>query len=1007
MRVVFNPDLKADITLDDTERVRNINHSQEYFLSDSNSSLLASISYIEQISSILRVSKDQISNLQVRVSYLDPEEKDVEYRLSDEKQFFDTTTFGFYQTYLNVPVWQAGISVTVKHNPYRIINATDTSQEGFDAKLPSKNAIERYKKMFALASIGTHKREIGFVEDKEDETADFIRGLIKRSGLQESSRSSRRKRNDDARMIRGRFYVYRYDEKNRLPTGTESPKVTSRRRQKEESASAMFPGERSPILPLPPVDKKIEDGKYYLVSEITFSFTTQEFGHLNWQALVEVETDSVLFLRALAASGYGWVFKHDPISVTGDAKLLPSSTNAVLNGHMPSLKTREPLSNIFVPVPGSVGIEMLMGSRIMVAHVEGPDISAPVVPVGMDFTYDVRTNDFGAVNCYYHNDRFFALVESLGFPISTYFDGTKFPIKCDHRGDESMGLINAHCVANGTGGIDHCCYALADTGDTTNPIGIALDWRMSLHELGGHGVLYEHVNAANFGFSHSAGDSLAVIMSDPESRAADRFLTFPWISRSTRRHDRDVASGWAWGGTQDIIPPGATDKDKINIGYQREQILSTTLFRVYRSIGGDHPDSGRKRFAARMMTYLILRAIGNLTEFTNPKYPLGFCERLIAEDKGNWTTEGVYGGAYNKVIRWSFEKQGLYQALGSPTPVTTPGEPPQFDVYINDGRAGEYQFQPVHWKTTTIWNRRNADSKTEHEEPAAGVTNYFYAKIVNRGTETANNVKVRGYHTRPGAGLIWPTDFEPFTTAEINVAALRPNNTEERTVGPFKWTPAINAYGHDCVLMIVSSIGDPSNVDNFTLGEVIPEWRLVPNDNNIGQRNVIPAPGGGGKRGLMEALDNISLWIGNPNFKTSIMELRIKLPGLLASNNWSISFKGLSDNKFELGSGKKREVFLQLHPGKEFEKGQVERLEDRDIDILIYADDMLIGGMTYRLDPDLKEPYNKRQPIPGREDKCNEKARDLLECLDISGQKVRKVHVKNVVLDVKLEDECT
>jgi zinc metalloprotease ZmpB len=36
------------------------------------------------------------------------------------------------------------------------------------------------------------------------------------------------------------------------------------------------------------------------------------------------------------------------------------------------------------------------------------------------------------------------------------------------------------------------------------------------------------------------------------------------------------------------------------------------------------------------------------------------------------------------------------------------------------------------------------------------------------------------------------------------------------------------------MLMIVSATGDPRNVDTFTAGDVIPEWRLVPNDNNVG-----------------------------------------------------------------------------------------------------------------------------------------------------------------------------
>jgi hypothetical protein len=44
--------------------------------------------------------------------------------------------------------------------------------------------------------------------------------------------------------------------------------------------------------------------------------------------------------------------------------------------------------------------------------------------VGTDFDFDVRTNNFAAVNAYYHCDRFFRLVGDLGFDIPTYFGGT-------------------------------------------------------------------------------------------------------------------------------------------------------------------------------------------------------------------------------------------------------------------------------------------------------------------------------------------------------------------------------------------------------------------------------------------------------------------------------------------------------------------------------------------------------------------------------------------------------
>jgi hypothetical protein len=123
-----------------------------------------------------------------------------------------------------------------------------------------------------------------------------------------------------------------------------------------------------------------------------------------------------------------------------------------------------------------------------------------------------------------------------------------------------------------------------------------------LHELGGHGILYEFVNSANFGFAHSAGDSFALILSDPESQlsGSDRFWNFPWIRNVIgRRCDRDV-SAWAWGGTND------------NGGYRSEEILATCHFRIYRSIGGDDDNIAKRRFASRMVSYLILRTVSTL-----------------------------------------------------------------------------------------------------------------------------------------------------------------------------------------------------------------------------------------------------------------------------------------------------------------------------------------------------------------------------------------------------------
>ena len=54
-----------------------------------------------------------------------------EYRFADKKSQFDLTTVAFHQTRFGLPVWEAGISVTVKHGgakqeALRVVGARST-----------------------------------------------------------------------------------------------------------------------------------------------------------------------------------------------------------------------------------------------------------------------------------------------------------------------------------------------------------------------------------------------------------------------------------------------------------------------------------------------------------------------------------------------------------------------------------------------------------------------------------------------------------------------------------------------------------------------------------------------------------------------------------------------------------------------------------------------------------------------------------------------------------------
>ena len=993
MPEIYDSQLKARLTVDEQDRVRGINHVDEYWESPENTAKETAIAYLREVADTFTVPSEQFAFAHQQVDYLHPEiDRDTEYRSSEEKTFFDGTTEAFYQTHRNVPVWAAGVAVQIKHSPMRVLGATDTSIDGVDAELPSEEVIDRWRNVIRQAAA--EKPAEGFAADADESaTAGLVGDLVAGRAFKRSNRratTADREAARGARILSGRFFIYRYDPDQRLETPEKpaEPPPPVIGLTGEEEAGFQSP-ERVPTLPLPPVDRRIRAGGDYLVAELVFRYVTPEWGDINWRALVEVETGSILYLRALAAEVNGLIFRHDPISESGNNANGPAANAATLNMFQDDVV----LPNLNAPAGGT---QSLAGSRVTLSDIEPVSpLAAPTQGSGVDFDYGSRTNEFAAVNAYYHVDRFFKLVEDLGFPLATYFGGTTFPVPTDHRGFSGVG-INAHCVGTGSG-IAHLCYALADLGDTANPIGIATDWRVHLHELGGHGILHDHVGGPNFGFSHSAGDSMAVILVDPESVAPDRFLLAPFVPVIVRRHDRPVSS-WGWDGANDVG------------GYSSEQVLSTTLFRAYRSIGGDAADVGRRRFAARYMAYLILRTVGTLTPLNNPGHARPFANAMILADAENWTSEGLFGGAYGKVIRWAFEKQGLrfdtpFPAKGT---VTTVGPPPAVDVYIDDGRAGEYPFQPVHWNTTTIWNRKKPDGGLTHQTPKLHKKNYAYVKIKNRGTQTANNVIVRGFHTKPAAGLLWPNDFEAFTTPQLSAGTLGANNSEEKIVGPFEWQPNVNAYGHDCMLMIVSATSDASNIDNFTAGEVIPEWRLVPNDNNIGQRNVNLIPGGGGGGSMMEGLHGFPLWVGNPNPKRAVIDIEVKLPAILVERGWTIGFAGLRSNRFTLRSREQRELTIEVQPGAPFERADVESSDDRDIEINVSADGGPLGGMVYRVDPTLDRAEDRPGAAPGGPDtkRCIEHATDLLECLDLHGHDVRSVRVKKITLEVGMEGEC-
>src|SRR4051794_29402636 len=99
----YDPNLKARLTVDESDRVRGINYVDEFWPAKEPSARPAAISYLREVADTLSVPTGQLDFAHQPVSFFDPDERGTEYRLSEEKPLFDATTEGFYQTHRNVP----------------------------------------------------------------------------------------------------------------------------------------------------------------------------------------------------------------------------------------------------------------------------------------------------------------------------------------------------------------------------------------------------------------------------------------------------------------------------------------------------------------------------------------------------------------------------------------------------------------------------------------------------------------------------------------------------------------------------------------------------------------------------------------------------------------------------------------------------------------------------------------------------------------------------------------
>ena len=697
--------------------------------------------------------------------------------VAEEKISTNKATISYAQTMLGIPVWRAGFSVRMRGEPLGVIGSSSTIEREFgDIAVPDGSA------RFLPGNID----------------AETLRRLLNLENPVE--------------ITRKRLLVFPYNSHNR---GNALSRDVS-----EESVEAC------PTLTPPEIPDSIVDEKYYVVTEVMFSYTAPGWGPLNWEAMIEPQTGGALRVEALVSCVDGTVLLRDPLTTNG-TNTQPNASSATLDA----------LRDI-VELPGVLddGSEhRLEGRFVTVRNVSPPNLVAPTTPVGQLFQASVPTDEFAAINGYYHCDQCFRLVENLGFDVDDFFDGTNFPVTVDHRATigGQTNTVNAQAPGNNTSdGSDGFRFALLAPNST---IGMAVEQRVTWHEFG-HALLWDHLNSPNFRFAHSPGDAIAAILLDPDSKAPDRGRTFPWTI-ITRRHDHLPSSGFGWGGARDDPFPVGSIISGDRAGYAREQILSSTLFRLYRSAGGGSADLQTRKDAAQRTVWLILETITALSPFAQPQNAEDLFDLMIEADLlSTSTVRPVAAGLLPKVLRWSFEQQGLFQPTGAPTPVTTSGAPPSVDVFIDDGRGGEYdEAEAEIIEPPGLVARNAADSGTSHEQPVEGEVSFVYLTVRNRGQETADNVTAQVVARRVSNGIEWATDWDLLTAANGVGSPFSVAPGDEVKIGPFEWEPQ---FGGDWHLFADVDCPEDRSIVRSTFNGVCPVSTIAMMDNNAACRRV-------------------------------------------------------------------------------------------------------------------------------------------------------------------------
>lgn len=159
---------------------------------------------------------------------------------------------------------------------------------------------------------------------------------------------------------------------------------------------------------------------------------------------------------------------------------------------------------------------------------------------------------------------------------------------------------------------------------------------------------------------------------------------------------------------------------------------------------------------------------------------------------------------------------------GFANPAATP------DVWLRDapGHTGPDAWPGAFWNSPDIWVRNKDDGGTAHQPPEYGQSNWFYARVRNRGTTTVHHFVVT-FNVKQFAGteFLYPNDFLPCVAAASGFDLAPGASVIVKARWPRSLVPPPGA--HACLLATVLTKGDQPVAG-----------RHVWEQNNLAQKNL-------------------------------------------------------------------------------------------------------------------------------------------------------------------------